>query len=159
MIDKVDQDEWFNLYLYLGSCWVNKSRYEARYDTRYDTGYKVRNWQRSLDTKSSWIPKFTNQESWHKVGLKSRRLRTKITPKPVRITYWEISSSSTGSTRNQDQFVFVFVETNRPGFSVKVSSQITGNEVSFNFLSKIRRHWKTRLIGINNWPGSGSGSG
>jgi len=52
----IDQDEWFNLYLYLGSCWVNKSRYEARYDTRYDTGYKVRNWQRSLDTKSGWNP-------------------------------------------------------------------------------------------------------
>ena len=63
----IDQDEWFNLYLYLGSCWV-KSRYEARYDTRYETGYESGpepkevsiNWsnreyhgaERSLDTKS-----------------------------------------------------------------------------------------------------------
>jgi hypothetical protein len=37
MIDNADQDEWFNLYLYLGSCWVNKSRYEARYSIRYRT--------------------------------------------------------------------------------------------------------------------------
>jgi hypothetical protein len=117
MIDNnADQDEWTNS-LTLGSCWVNV-RDEAWYDTRYDTGYKVRNWQRSLDTKSSWIPKFTNQESRHKVGLKSRRLRTKITPKPVRITYWEISSSSTESTRirtclnllRRNQVVFVFVK-------------------------------------------------
>ena len=93
----------FNLYLYLGSCWKYKSRYEARYDTRYDTGYKVRSW---------------TKESRHKVGLKSRRLRTKITPKPVRITYWEISSSSTESTRirtclnllRRNQVVFVFVK-------------------------------------------------
>ncbi len=59
------------------------------------------------------------------------------------------SSSSTGSTRNQNQFVvFVFVETDRPGFLVNISVQITGNEVFFNFVSKIRHHWKTRLIGI-----------
>ena len=33
-----------------------------------------------------------------------------------------------------------------PDFSVDVSCQIKGNEVSFNFVSKIR-HLKTRLIG------------
>ncbi len=83
MIDNADQDEWFNLYLYLGSCWVNKSRY----DTQYDTGHEVRTELRSLDQlielktenragrkgvstrKSSWSPKFANQESRHKVEL------------------------------------------------------------------------------------------
>jgi hypothetical protein len=98
--------------------------------------------------KSSWIPKFTNQESRHKVGLKSRRLRTRITPKPVRIIYWEISSSSTGSTRNQDQFVFVFVETDRPGF-FKVNSFKSDNKVMKFLLISYRKSdiWKTRLIG------------
>ncbi len=59
---------------------------------------------------------------------------------------------------NQDQLVVVSsLRTDQPGFfCVKVSSQITGNEV-FNFISNFRRHWnKTRLIGVN-WPGSGSG--
>jgi hypothetical protein len=122
MIDNnVDQDEWFNLYLCLGSCWVNKSiRYSIRYRIQSPELTKE---SRSIDRaenltelkgvstqKSSWIPKFTNQESRHKVGLKSRRLRTRITPKPVPRSLTERSvcgrslhsSSSTGSIKVQD---------------------------------------------------------
>ena len=127
MIDNnVDQDEWFNLYLCLGSCWVNKSRYETRYDTRYDTGYKVRT--RTKESRS-----IDRAETENLTELNARSLDTKVELNPdvwgpglllnqFRITYWRrisswtISSSSTGSTRNQDQFVFVFFETNRPGF-------------------------------------------
>jgi hypothetical protein len=68
MIDNVGQDEWFNLYLYLGSCWVNKSRYEARYSIRYRTqspdlnrvliNWSSWNWERELDAKES------RHESW-----------------------------------------------------------------------------------------------
>jgi hypothetical protein len=61
---------------------------------------------------------------------------------------------------NQDQsqfVVFVLLRTDRPGFSVNIFSQITGNEVLI--LYRKSEIWKTRLIGINNWPGSGSGSG
>jgi len=66
-----------------------KSRYEARYDTRYNTGYGsgLRNPNRvSIPEKSG--PKAENRAghkgvSTQKVGLKSRRLRTRITPKPV----------------------------------------------------------------------------
>jgi hypothetical protein len=81
MIDNnVDQDEWFNLYLCLGSCWVNKSRYETRYDTRYDT------WQspdlnqkesRSID-RAETENHGAEQRSLDKVELKSIRLRTRI---------------------------------------------------------------------------------
>jgi len=70
-----------------------------------------------------------------KVELKQFRLRTK-TLSQFQITYWRrisswtISSSSTGSTRNQDQFVFVFVETNQPGFFSRCFMSDKGNEVS-----------------------------
>ncbi len=84
------------------------------------------------------------------VELKSRRLRTRITPKPV-----------PNHLLKKDQFVDDLfnlhhlpdqpksgsvcvvrcVRTN-PDFSKSIfSSQITGNEV-FNFISKIRHHWK-----------------
>jgi hypothetical protein len=83
MIDNnVDQDEWFNLYLCLGSCWVNKSRYETRYDTRYDTWHKVRTWtKKSLDQLIELKLRITelNARSLNtKVELKAIRLRTKI---------------------------------------------------------------------------------
>jgi hypothetical protein len=82
MIDNnVDQDEWFNLYLCLGSCWVNKSRYETRYDTRYDTWHKVRTWtKKSLDQLIELKLRITelNARSLDKVELKSIRLRTRI---------------------------------------------------------------------------------
>ena len=83
MIDNnVDQDEWFNLYLCLGSCWVNKSRYETRYDTRYDTWHKVRTWtKKSLDQLIELKLRITelNARSLDmKVELKAIRLRTRI---------------------------------------------------------------------------------
>ncbi len=52
-----DQDEWFNLYLCLGSCWVNTNR-DTRLDTILDTIPDTKSGTnlRSLDTKSSWNP-------------------------------------------------------------------------------------------------------
>jgi hypothetical protein len=138
MIDNnVDQDEWFNLYLCLGSCWVNKSRYETRYDTRYDTWHKVRTWtKKSLDQlielklrisrwtqgvstrKSSWNP-----DVWGPGTSTSTR------------------STCTVSHGGQEPgSVVCSLRTNEPGFSKSIfSSQITGNEVLilFNFVSKI----------------------
>jgi hypothetical protein len=56
-----------------------------------------------------------------------------------------ISKTSHGGTCLKQVVWFVCVRTN-PDFSVDVSCQIKGNEVSFNFVSKIRWN-KTRLIG------------
>ena len=76
--------------------------------------------QRSLE-KVELNSEVPDQESRHKVGLKSRRLRTRINPKTSSESLIEEgsvrgrslqSSSSTGSTRNQDQLQFV----NEPGF-------------------------------------------
>ena len=68
MIDNVGQDEWFNLYLYLGSCWVNKSRYEARYSIRYRTQSP------DLNQKESWsIDRAeTENQSWTQ-GVSTRK--------------------------------------------------------------------------------------
>ena len=125
-----------------------QSRYEARYSIRYripksgpelrsldqliELKLRTRSLQRSLDTK---------------VELKSRRLRTRITPKPVPRSLTEEgsvrgrslqSSSSTGSTKTRISYS-LFVETNRPGFSVNIFSQITGNEVLISYSDVIGR--------------------
>jgi hypothetical protein len=153
MIDNADQDEWFNLPLFR----FILSKHKSRYETRYDTGYKIRtrtkesrsidraetenqDWtQRSLDTKLSWI----------------QTLRTRITPKPVPDHLLKKDQFVDGSLHhlpipsNQEPgSVCVRVRWDGPIFQPIFSSQRTGNEVSFNFVSKIRRQWnKTRLIG------------
>ena len=105
-------------------------------ESSLDTGHKYPDLKsRSNDRTENEI---WTQRSLDKVGLKSRRLRTRITPKPVPRSLIEEgsvrgrslqSSSSTGSTRNQDQLSFV----NDPDFSVNVSCQRTGNEVLILF--------------------------
>jgi|FrelakmetLWP11LW_1041352.scaffolds.fasta_scaffold147898_1 hypothetical protein len=61
-----------------------QSRYEARYDTQYDTGYEsgpgpeLRSLDQLIELKLRI--RAERKESRHKVGLKSRRLRTRITP-------------------------------------------------------------------------------
>ena len=65
---EIDQDEWFNLYLYLGSYWVNTSR-DTRLDTILDTGYKVRT--RTKESRSIDRAKTENQ-SWTQ-GVSTRK--------------------------------------------------------------------------------------
>ena len=147
MIDNnVDQDEWFNLYLCLGSCWVNKSRYETRYDTRYDTGYKVRT--RTKESRS-----IDRAETENLTELNARSLDTKVELNPdvwgpglllsqFRITYWRRISSWTISSIfiiyriNQDQDQLYVVRWDGPTriFQKSLfSGLITGNEVLITF--------------------------
>jgi hypothetical protein len=100
MIDNVGQDEWFNLYLYLGSCWVNKSRYEARYSIRYRTQSP------DLNQKESWsIDRAeTENQSWTQ-GVSTRKsswnqFQNHLLKKDQFVDDLFQSSSSTGSTRN-----------------------------------------------------------
>jgi hypothetical protein len=143
MIDNVDQDEWFNLYLYLGSCWVNKSRYEARYDTRYNTGYESgpEPELRSLDQLIELRIKELNKRSLDtKVELNPDVWGPGLLLNQFRITFWRRISSWTissifiiyqinlycltshgGSVKplkeDQNQFVVSFrLRTDRPGF-------------------------------------------
>ena len=105
----IDQDEWFNLYLYLGSCWV-KSRYELDtiLDTRPDTSPDLNQRKsRSIDRTEN-ITELKGVLT-QKVELKSRVWGQGLLLTSSKITYWRrisswtISSSSTRSTRNQDQ--------------------------------------------------------
>jgi hypothetical protein len=115
MIDNVDQDEWFNLYLYLGSYWAKTSR-DTRLDTILDTipdtksGPKPKrdlildraetenqSWTQGVSTrKSSW-----NQFVWGRRSLASSKSLTEEGSVRGRSLQ---SSSSTGSTKDQDQF-------------------------------------------------------
>ena len=134
----------FNLYLYLGSYWVNTSR-DTRLDMILDTipdtksGPELRSLDQliELKTENRAGRKGASTQSW----AESRRLRTRIAPKPVPRSLTEEgsvrgrslqSSSSTGSTRNQDQLFVVHWDGPTRIFSKSiVSSQITGNEVFF----------------------------
>ena len=116
----------------------DKSRYEARYDTRYDTGYKVRTRtkeSRSIDrAETENLTELNAKESRQSRAENVENEESKPVPKSltedgsVRGRSLQ-SSSSTGSTRNQDQLSFV----NDPDFSVNVSCQRTGNEVLILF--------------------------
>jgi LPS sulfotransferase NodH len=120
---------------------------EIRGSIRYSIKTKEsRSIDRAENIKSWTQGILTRKSSWNQyVGEPGLIL------KPVRITYWEISSSSTGSTRNQDQLSFV----NDPDFQsmFHVREQVT----KFLLISYRKSDWKTRLIRNHNWPGSGSG--
>ncbi len=160
MIDNVDQDKWFNLYLCLGSCWVNKSRYEAWYSIRYRTqSPDLTKESRSIDrAETENLTELDTKESRHEIELKSevrepevltqswaesRRLRTRITPKPVQKSLTEEGSVRGRSLQHihhpPDQpgsgsVVCVRCVRTDPDFSKSIfSSQITGNEVLILF--------------------------
>jgi hypothetical protein len=139
--------------LCLGSCWVNKSRYEARCSIRYSIQYQIRiritEPELSLDNRTQ-SPDLNQKESRSldtKVELKSIRLRTKILNQfqdhllkkdqfvddlfNIFIIYRINQEPKSGSV-----VCVRWVRTN-PDFSVNISVQITGNEV-FNFVSNIR---------------------
>jgi len=127
MIDNVDQDEWFNLYLYLGSYWVNTSR-DTRLDTILDTipdtksGPELRSHDQLIELKTE------NQE------LNARSLDTKVELNPASSK----SLTEEGSVRGRSLHHLP----DQPGtriscrswttriFQSIFSSQITGNEVS-----------------------------
>ena len=151
MIDNVDQDEWFNLYLYLGSYWAKTSR-DTRLDTILDTIPDTKSGpkpKKRLDSRSSWNweSELNARSLDKKVELKSIRLRTKILNQfqdhllkkdqfvddlfNIFIIYRINQEPKSGSV-----VCVRWVRTN-PDFSVNISVQITGNEV-FNFVSNIR---------------------
>ncbi len=166
-----DQDEWFNLYLYLGSCWVNTSR-DMRLDTILDkiTDTKIRTWtkeSRSIDRAEIW--ESHGAGSLHKgvsteVQLKSKRLRTRILSQfqdhlledqfvdrslhhlPIPKEPGSVCNSVLFRWDGSTRFV-------KPIFS----SLRTGNEVSLTLISKIRHLWNRLINRDHNWPGSGLG--
>jgi hypothetical protein len=135
MIDNVDQDEWFNLYLYLGSCWVNNR--DTRLDTILDT-------IPDLNQKESWsIDRAeTENQSWTQ-GVSTRKsswnqFQNHLLKKDQFVDDLFQSSSSTGSTRNLSNLsrrtrisllCSCSLRRTYPDFSVKFSSQTSGNEV------------------------------
>jgi hypothetical protein len=139
MIDNVDQDEWFNLYLYLGSYWVNTNR-DTRLDTRYDTRHEIRTWsKRSLDQLIELKLRITE--------LNARSLDTKVELNPDVWGPGSLLSQFQDHLLKKDQFVddlfnhhhlpdqpgtriscSLFVETDRPGF-FKVNSFKSDNKV------------------------------
>jgi hypothetical protein len=134
------------------------SKRPRRGSIRYSIRYRIQS------------PELT-KESRHKVGLKSRRLRTKITPKPVPRSLTEegsvrgrslhhlpdqpgtrISLCSCSLRRTDPYFskvVFVFVETDRPGFFKPIFQVESGNEVSLTLIINDQT-LEVRLIGIIN---------
>jgi hypothetical protein len=116
---------------------------EIRGSIRYSIRYRIQS------------PELT-KESRHKVGLKSRRLRTKITPKPVPRSLTEEGSVRGRSLHHlPDQpgtrisLCSCSLRRTDPDFSVNVSSQITGNEVSLTLIINDQT-LEVRLIGIIN---------
>jgi hypothetical protein len=125
MIAKIKMSD-FNLYLYLGSYWVNTSR-DTRLDTILDTGYKVRTRtkeSRSIDRAENWEQSWTERSLDTKVELNPDVWEPGLVLKPEslieeRSVRGRISSSSTntkepGSVCNR---VSLFV-TYGPDFSV-----------------------------------------
>jgi hypothetical protein len=145
MIDNADQDEGFNLYLYLGSYWVNTSR-DTRLDTILDTipDTKSRPELRSLDQliELKTETELDGKESRYKVELNPDVWGPGLLLSQFRITYWRRISSWTISSifiiyrinQDQDQLYVVRCVRTNPDFSKSiVSSQITGNEVLILF--------------------------
>ncbi len=139
----------FNLYLYLGSYWVNTSR-DTRLDTILDTipdtksGPELRSLDQLIELKLR-ISRNWTQRSLDKVELKTFENED---PKPVPRSLTKEgsvrgrslqSSSSTGSTRIRISCCSLHTDT--PGFFQPIFSSLTsGKEVSLTLISKVR-HW------------------